>query len=157
METKLEVVIIQANIPFKGDGGVYWLLSRSQLEFILTEVAVFSTATFAAAGQYRDTTLPVISLERHFGLSSTMASRSPKYLVLRAGDANGAVIRLIAATPQSLRLEKLSPGLGRARGVTLPKHSDDLLASYVLPGNIVALVPDIAAIGRSLQAQAAMA
>lgn len=151
METKLEVAIIQANTPIGKDGGFYWLFSRNQLEFILKEVTVFQSPALTAAAQYRETVLPVVSLEEYFGLPPQTAPRSLKYLVLRGVTDEKQVVKVIVATPHGLRLDRLEPGTTATCQVDLPKHTDELLGSYRLSGGGVALVPDIATISRSLQ------
>ena len=151
METKLEVTIIQANTQHGEDGGFFWLLSRNQLEFILKEVTVFQSPAMTAAAQYREAVLPVISLEEHFGLPPQTAPRSLKYLVLRGATEEKKVVKVIVATPHGLRLDKLEPGTAVIHPVDLPKNPDHLLGSYRRPAGGVLLVPNIAAISRSLQ------
>lgn len=151
METKLEVAIIQANIPTGKDGGLYWMFSRQQLEFILKEVTVFQSPALTAAAQYRESILPVVNLEEHFGLPSQEASRSLKYLVIRGVNEEKAVVKLIVTTPHTLRIDKLQSGIATPRQTDLPRNGGDLLGSYGLPGGVVVLVPDIAAISRSLK------
>ncbi len=68
METKLEVATIKANTPPLGGLELYWLLSRNQLEFILQDITVIQSPLQVATAQYQDVMLPVINLEKHFGL-----------------------------------------------------------------------------------------
>lgn len=151
METKLEIAIIQANTPTGKEGGLFWLLSRHQLEFILKDVKVFQSPALAAAAQYKETILPVISLEEHYGMVVEAAQRTLKYLVVRAATDEKAVARLIVATPHGVRIDKLEPGFGVASDFLVPRNDGDLLGRYTLPTGGVGLVPDITAITRSLK------
>ncbi len=151
METKLEIAIIQANTPSGKEGRLFWLLSRHQLEFILKDVKVFQSPALAAAAQYRETILPVISLEEHFGMAPEAALRSLKYLVVRAATDEKTLAKLIVATPHGVRLDKLELGFGVASDLMVPRNSSDVLGSYTLPDGGIGLVPDIAAITRALK------
>lgn len=146
METKLEIAIIQANTPTGKEGRIFWLLSRHQLEFILKDIKVFQSPDLGAAAQYKETVLPVISLEEHFGMVVEAAQRSLKYLVVRAATDEKTVARLIVATPHGVRLDKLEPGFGVASDLMVPRNDGDLLGRYTLPAGGVGLVPDISAI-----------
>lgn len=151
METKLEIAIIQANTPTGKEGRFFWLLSRHQLEFILKDVKVFQSPGLAAAAQYKETILPVISLEEHFGMAVEAAQRTLKYLVVRAATDEKTVARLIVATPHGVRIDKLESGYGVASDLMVPRNDGDLLGRYTLPAGGVGLVPDIGAITRSLK------
>lgn len=151
METKLEIAIIQANTPTGKEGRFFWLLSRHQLEFILKDIKVFQSPDLGAAAQYKETVLPVISLEEHFGMVVEAAQRSLKYLVVRAATDEKTVARLIVATPHGVRLDKLEPGFGVASDLMVPRNDGDLLGRYTLPAGGVGLVPDISAITQSMK------
>jgi hypothetical protein len=151
METKLEIAIIQANTPTGKEGRFFWLLSRHQLEFILKDVKVFQSPALGAAAQYKETVLPVISLEEHFGMVVEAAQRTLKYLVVRAATDEKTVARLIVATPHGVRIDKLESGFGVASDQMVPRNDGDLLGRYSLPAGGVGLVPDVSSITRSLK------
>ena len=152
METRLEVATIQANCDPLNGYDLYWTVSRSQLEFILQNIEVFRAPPFAATAQYQEKMLPVVSLEKHFGLVEKKSGKSTKYPVLRAAGANRGLVRLIIETPVSVKLQKVEQGLAAAfGGLALPKNNMDILGVYSLSANELAIVPDIGGISRSLK------
>lgn len=151
MEIKLEVATMQANCEILDGYQLYWLVSRNQLEFILQHLEVFRSPPFAATAQYQEVMLPVISLEKHFGLTEKSSGKSSKYLVLRAADANQALIRLIVETPSSPKIQKLEKDSTSFTALALPKNNVDILGIYSLSESALAIVPDIAGISRSLK------
>ncbi len=154
METKLEVAMIKANTPLLGGLELYWLLSRSQLEFILQDIKVLQSPPLAAAAQYQEAMLPVINLEEHFGLPESTPDRSIKYLVVRAVIDAKSLVKVIIRTPKAMKMLKLeSPGFAEARQVSLPRNRDHLLGVFSLPDGSLALVPDVAGISRSIKWQ----
>ena len=152
METRLEVATIQANCDPLNGYDLYWAVSRSQLEFILQNIEVFRAPPFAATAQYQEKMLPVVSLEKHFGLVEKKSGKSAKYLVLRAAGANHGLVRLIIETPVPVKLQKVEQGLAASfGGLALPKNNVDILGVYSLSANELAIVPDIGCINRSLK------
>jgi chemotaxis signal transduction protein len=151
MEIKLEVATIQANCEILNGYQLYWLVSRNQLEFILQHLEVFRSPSFTATAQYQEVMLPVINLEKHFGLTEKSPGKSSKYLVLRAADANQALIRLIVETPSSPKIQKLEKDSVSSAALALPKNNVDILGIYSLSESALAIVPDIAGISRSLK------
>ncbi len=151
METKLEVATIKANTPPLGGLELYWLLSRNQLEFILQDITVIQSPLQIATAQYQEAMLPVINLEKHFGLSEIELRRTPKYLVIRATTTEKALIKVIIETPQAVKMQQLETGLAASRLLALPRNSIDLLGVYAMSDGSLGIVPDIAGINRSLQ------
>ena len=151
MEIKLEVATIQANCEPLGGYNLYWLVSRSQVEFILQNIEVFHSPPFVATAQYQEMMLPVVSLEKHYGLSEKKLARSHKYMVLRAANANQMLVKLIAETPFSPKMQKLETDSTSLGAIVLPKNNVDVLGIYSLSENMAAVVPDIAGIIRSLK------
>lgn len=151
MEIKLEVATIQANCEPLNGYELYWLVSRSQLEIILQNIEVFRSPPFVATAQYQEVVLPVISLEKHFGLSEKKVEKSMKYLILRAANADQALVRLIAETPFPPKIQKLEKGVTTFGALALPKNNVDILGIYSMSPTVLAIVPDVAGISRSLK------
>ena len=151
MEIKLEVATIQANCDPLNGFELYWLVSRSQLEIILQNIEVFRSPPFVATAEYQEVILPVIGLEKHFGLAENKLEKSMKYLILRAADANHALVRLIVETPFPPKIQKLEKGITTFGALALPKNNVDILGIYSLSATALAIVPDLAGISRSLK------
>ncbi len=149
---KLEVATIRANCDQVNGYELYWAVSRNQLEFVLKNIEVFHSPPFVDTAQYREQLLPVVSLEKHFGLAGKESAKSPKYLVLRTANANQDLVRLMIETPVGVKLQKVEQGLFASFGtLTLPKNNMDVLGVYSLSERGLAIVPDIAGISRSLK------
>ncbi|MDK9706943.1 MAG: hypothetical protein OEL83_07810 [Desulforhopalus sp.] len=146
METKLELAAVKANAPPLGGLVLYWLFSRNQLEFVLQDIAVVHSPPLADMAQYQETMLPVINLERHFGLQEQGTSRSTKYLVIRAVTAEKTLVKVIVLAPNSLKIQELRTGYAGSRPLSLPRNTNDILGSYSLPEGGLGIVPDIASI-----------
>ncbi|MBU1564776.1 MAG: chemotaxis protein CheW [Proteobacteria bacterium] len=151
METKLEVATIKANTPPLGGLELYWLLSRNQLEFILQDITITQSSLQVATAQYQEAMLPVINLEKHFGLPETGLRRSPKYLVIRAATAEKSLVKVIIETPQAVKMQHLEMGRDASRLLALPRNNSDLLGVYAMSDGSLGIVPDIAGISGSLQ------
>lgn len=151
METKLEIASIKANTPPLGGLELYWLLSRNQLEFILQDITVVQSPLQITTVQYQEAMLPVVNLEKHFGLPETELRRSPKYLVIRASTAEKELVKVIIETPQAVKMQQLEMGLAASRLLALPRNSSDLLGVYSMRDGSLGIVPDIAGISRSLK------
>jgi chemotaxis signal transduction protein len=149
METKLEVATVKANTPPLEGVELYWLLSRTQLEFILQDITVIQSPPLVATAQYQEAMLPVINLEQYFGLPESEQRRSVKYLVIRAVTAEKALVKVIIETPHSLKIQQLETGVAASRLLALPRNSTDLLGIYTMPDGSLGIVPDIAGIIRS--------
>lgn len=151
METSVEIATIQANCDPVNGYRLYWTVSRSQLEFILQGIEVFHSPPYVDTAQYQERLLPVVSLEKHFGLAG-QAGKTSKYLVLRAANANQELVRLIVETPVAVKLQKVEQGLvGSFGAMALPKNNMDILGVYSLSERELAVVPDISGISRSLK------
>lgn len=152
METRLEVAIIQASCDPVNDYRLYWTVSRNQLEFILQNIEVFHSPPFVDTAQYQEKMLPVISLEGHFGLVEERLGKTPKYLVVRAVNANQGLVRLIIETQVAVKLQKVEQGLiAPFGGLAMPRNNMDILGVFALSEKELAIVPDIAGISRSLK------
>lgn len=63
--------MIKANSKPLAGFELYWLLSRSQIEFIFQEMRSVRASSGIAAAHYHNALLPVISLEEYYGLPVT--------------------------------------------------------------------------------------
>lgn len=152
MESRLEVATIEANCDPLNGYRLHWTVSRNQLEFVLQDIEVFSSPPFVATAQYQDKMLPVVNLEKHFGIPQKKSDRPFKYLVFRAANPEKGLVRLLIETTTAVKLQKVEQGLAVSVGtLALPKNTMDILGSYLLSPEELAIVPDIAGISRSLK------
>ncbi len=149
MKKQLEIATIKANSDNLQGFELYWLLSRKQLEFLFKEIEVFSSPNFVATAKYQETMLPVINLEKYYGLEENEPSGSIKYLVIRSVNEEKEMVKLIIQTSQTLKIHKLESGFDSLQFPILPKNSKDVLGMYALATGQVGIVPNFVGMSRS--------
>ncbi len=153
MEIQHEIALIRAHCLPVEKHDVYWLFGKSQLEFVLKDVELFASPSRVPTAKYRETMLPVVSLEKYFGIAMNYENIDTKYLVIRSVNGKNEMIKLIIKTVHSLKVQKLETDFSTATSVHFPQNSDSVLGIYSLPGKRIAVVPDIAKIAQSVQWQ----
>lgn len=151
MKKQLEIATIKVNSTIFQGCELYWLLSRNQLEFLFKEVEIFSSSPFVATAKYKDAMLPVINLEKYFGLEGKDENGPPKYLVVRSVNEKKELVKLIIQTSHTLRINKLDSEFQSLQSPVLPKNSKDILGMYSLATGQIGVVPDFVGMSQSLQ------
>ena len=151
MKKQLEIATIKANSEIFQGHEIYWLLSRNQLEFLFKEIEIFSSPPFVATAKYMEAMLPVISLEKYFGLQVNDENQHPKYLVVRSVNEKKELVKLIIQTSHTLKIHKLESESQSLQSPALPQNSKDVLGIYSLASNQIGVVPDFVGMSRSLQ------
>ncbi len=151
MKKQLEIATIKANSPNLQGCELYWLLSRNQLEFIFKEIEIFSSPPFVATAKYQEAMLPVINLEKYYGLEENDPSGSRKYLVIRSINEEKKLVKLIVQTSQTLKIHKLESEFESLQFPALPQHSKVVLGMYSIATGQVGIVPNFVEMSRSLQ------
>lgn len=150
--TVREVVALRANSPPFQGCELSWLFSRSQLEFILRDIEIIETPPFFSTAHYHEEILPVVGLERHYGLEETERAGNLKHLVLRAAQAPRKLVKLIVSTPENVQIQRLdATGTVALQPLPLPKNGTDVLGTYSLSIGRIGIVPDIVAIRHCLE------
>ena len=151
MKKQLEIAIIKANSNTFQGYQLYWLLSRTQLEFLFKEVEIFSSPPFVATAKYQEVMLPVINLEKHYGLEEKDENGSAKYLVVRSVNEKKEMVKLIIQMPKTLKIHKLETAFKSLQSMELPQNSEDVLGMYSLATDKIGVVPNFLGMSRSLQ------
>lgn len=144
-----EVGLIKANVPSSEGWEINWLISRSQIEYILHDIAALPPDPRYPGlqrAQYQDDALLVLCLEKYFHLGTLPAAQPYKFVVTRAPGADGKTRRVILRTANPLRVRKLNFNAAEAANTGLPQNSQELLGAFALPENQLVLIPDIARI-----------
>lgn len=149
MESNLEVALILANCaPYNGRY-IYWVLSRKQIEYILTDLekrGEDKTAHTGVYGQYLEELLPVISLERYFGLKVRKTRLADKFIVTRTAGENGKLAKIIVQAPFPVRMRNLDFKTAPTDDNGLLKNSEDILGCFHQGTKHIFIVPDLAVI-----------
>ena len=151
MTKQLEIAIIKANSKTLQGYELYWILSRTQLEFLFKEVEIFSSPPFVATAKYQEVMLPVLNLEKHYGLEEKDDNRLSKYLVVRSVNEKKEMVKLIVQMDQTLKIHKLETEFKSLQSTPLPQNSEDVLGMFSLATDKLGVVPDLIRISRSLQ------
>lgn len=144
-----EIGLIKANVPSREGWEINWLISRSQIEYILHDIAALppdSQFPDLQRAQYQEDALLVLSLEKHFHLGTLPVTQPYKFVVTRAPGADGKARRVILRTANPLRVRKMDFNVAQAADTGLPQNSEDLLGAFALPENQLVLIPDLARI-----------
>jgi hypothetical protein len=152
MKKQLEIATIKANnVTFQGCE-LYWIFSRNQLEFLFKELEVFSSPSLVATAKYQEVMLPVINLEKYYGLAQKAQTGAPKYLVVRSVNEQKELVKLIIQTPQTLKIQALEAGfMSLQSSPALPKNNKDVLGIYSLATDKLGIVPDFVGMSRSIR------
>jgi hypothetical protein len=151
MKKQLEIATIKANSTTFLGCELSWILSRNQLEFIFKEIEIISSPPFAAKAKYQGVMLPVINLEKYYGLKEKDQNSMLKYLVVRAVNEKKELVKLIVQTSRTLKIQTLEKGAPSLQSPAFPKNSENVLGMYSLATGQLGIVPDFIGINSSLQ------
>lgn len=148
MESTQEVALILANCsPYKGRY-IYWVLSRKQIEYILTEL---ETRSGGETGLYLDEFLPVISLETYFGLTMRRTRLADKFVVSRTAGTDGRLRKIIVRSAFPVRMRNLEFQSTAVSDAGLVENGEDILGCFHQGQKHLFIVPDLAAIIKKLK------
>ena len=146
MGADLEVAIVRACCSRAENQELYWMFSRSQLEFVLKELDVVDELTSKMEARYQDMLLPVLSLENYFGFLADTEKMNQKHMVLRAADENRNLRRLIVQSAHSPKFFNLTKSFISLDSFSVPQNSKHMCGAYSLGRGKVGLVPDVISI-----------
>lgn len=148
-QTQPEIALIMANTePFEG-WTIHWLLSKKQVEYILTDIAALPPGgeyPHLQRAQYQEEMLPVIRLEEHYGLAEPPASAGYRYIVTKNPGTEGQLVRAIIRFSHPIRVRKINFNSVPTQITGLKKNSTHVLGAFTLPDNQLLIMPDIVAI-----------
>ncbi len=151
MENNRKIIVIQSSSYLAGVGNLFWLFSRNQLELVLKEIERLPAAPAEGFCEgkiaWQGDTLPVVNLEKYFGISGDALSSSAKHLILKGARQEGQEVRLsMVAVPVFAEL-KMGVLNFSSDSITpadiLKTNSTDALGVFDLGGGKIAVVPDI--------------
>lgn len=143
MGTDVEVAIVRACCKSSDDQELYWMMSRSQVEFVAKNIELVHSSESQVLARYGDQVLPVFSLESHFGFLSENKKEGEKYIVLRFVNSDGKLQRLVIPVSDSPQFFTLSRSFAAMDSFSTPQNNAHIHGAYALGEGKVALVPDI--------------
>lgn len=151
MKKQHEIATIKANSATFEGWEIFWILSKNQLEFLFKEIEIFSPPSLFASAKYQEVMLPVINLEKYYGLVEKDVAKLPKYLVVRSVNEKKELVKVIIQTQQTYKIQTLGTGVNSLQSPMLPQNSNDVLGMYFLATGKLGIVPDFAQMSRSIQ------
>lgn len=146
MKTDLEVAIVRAFCNSFDQEELYWIFSRSQLEFVLKDLEKVDDSKSTVLARYKDHSLPVVFLEKHFGYVDRSTRHDAKYMVICSVDKQKTVKKIIVDSRDSPKIFKLTRSFPPVDTFTTPENSKHVLGVYSLGKGKIGIVPDIAGI-----------
>ena len=146
MKTDLEVAIVRVCCNSDDKQELYWIVSRSQLEFVVKELDQVDASSATVRANYQGEALPVVSLEKYFGYAAYSENESSKYMVLRSVDKQKRVRKLIVESEDSPKFFKLIRSFAALDSCSVPENSKHILGAYSLGKGKIGMVPDIVGI-----------
>ncbi|SHO50276.1 chemotaxis protein CheW [Desulfopila aestuarii] len=145
-QTSPEVAMIMANTPPIDGWNIYWLISKRQVEYILTDIAKLPPSAehpHLERAQYQEEMLPVVSLEKHFGLEESTSVSSYRYIVTKSPTPEGKLVKAILRFSHPIRVRKLNFNSVTAQHTGLRENAAHILGAFTLPDNQLVIIPDI--------------
>lgn len=150
MENTQKIIVVKTNAVSASGSRLFWMFSRNQLELVLKD---FESTPVDSGQQYcqattrwQEETLPVVCLEKYFGIIKTIGASPTKHLILKGArkEKDGVKLANIAIPiftdvqtgPLTVQGRCLNPRF-------LPANSSAVLGAYELTGRRIVVVPDI--------------
>lgn len=149
VEKTSEIALIEANCEPIDGWQIYWILSKTQIEYMLTDIATLPlnhNQTGLLKAQYQDEVLYVLNLESYYGLSALSSSTSDRYLVTKYPASDNRLIRAILKLSNPVRLRKIDTDTQNSEVAILKSNADQILGAFELQEKQIGIIPDIEAI-----------
>lgn len=149
-----EVAIIMANTAPVEGMQIYWLISKSQVEYMLTDISILPKTSeqpeFERA-QYQEEVLPVISLEKYYGLEELPPVSAYRYIVSKNPAPGNKLVKAILRLCHPVRVRKLNFNATKAQQNVLKRNGEDVLGAFILEEQQLVIIPDMASILDTVQ------
>lgn len=150
MDNDRKIIVIKSNSFLGGDERLFWLFSKNQLELVLKEIERISLAPAngfcEATIAWQDDILPVVHLEKYFGIPEASLSSPAKHLILKGAVQEGQELKMsMIAIPvyAELKMGSLNFTGSPITPEILKTNSTDILGAYELAGRKIVVIPDI--------------
>lgn len=148
-----KAVVIQMDGATEEDTSLFFLFTVNQVEEVLSEITLvgipFSPEFIQGMCCWRGQVVPVIDIEKRFGLSESTHTSSGRYLLVRTGaqDSKGGrqLLRCVFRVPDRI---KVIQNAGDSSSIMPEKVGieSSLVRGTFQQGNDIFMVPDVASI-----------
>jgi hypothetical protein len=87
MENTRKIIVVKTNAVTSAGSRLFWMFSRTQLDLVLKELECTPVASgealCEATTSWQDDTLPVVCLEKYFGIFKAIGSSPTRHLILK--------------------------------------------------------------------------
>ena len=150
MENTQKIIVVKTHAVSASGSRLFWMFSRTQLELVLKDLEstpVDSGQQYCqATTRWQEETLPVVCLEKYFGIIKITGALPTKHLILKGARKEKDEVKLaniaipvytdMQTGPLTVQGRYLNPRF-------LPANSSDVLGVYELSGRRIVVVPDI--------------
>ncbi|TKB09875.1 hypothetical protein [Desulforhopalus sp. IMCC35007] len=143
MGTDVEVAIVRACCKSCDNEELYWMMSRSQVEFVAKNLELVHSSGDQIFARYGDQVLPLVSLESHFGFVADNIQKREKFIGVRFVNNDGKLQRLVITTGDSPHFFALNLSFSTMDSFSAPQNNTHIQGVYLLGKGKVAVVPDI--------------
>lgn len=151
MDESRKVVVVRSTGTVDGKALLYWMFSRRQLEMVLREIDPVPVLPAAegfceAAIAWQEEILPVVSLEKYYGLAEGVRTVPGKHLVLKAAEQLGdevSVSMIVLPVHTDLQMGSVNGGGRPIDPGFLKINAADILGAFELAAQQIVVLPDI--------------
>lgn len=144
-----ELIVIPAQVELEGQA-VVWAFSKKQLDMVLQDIVEkTSQATGAECvrrAEWQDLELPIICLEKYFGLEQKETSLLPKYCVLKGAqeqEGRATLVRIAVEMQSNIKVVNCNLECQPAPVDILPQRESHVLGVFQLQAGLTMIVPDV--------------
>lgn len=155
MDKNKKIIVVKSKASFDGGRRLFWLFSKNQLELVLKEIERIPTVAgegfCEAAIAWQDEVLPVVNLEKYFGIHGTARPSPTKHLILRGvAHEDREVKASMLAIPvfTDVKTGALTFSGKSIQPAILKENGTDILGAWELSGGKIVVIPDICKIAR---------
>jgi hypothetical protein len=149
MKDSRKIIVIQSNSSALEDNQLFWLFSKNQLELVLKEIdpAMVEPASdyCQATITWQDEILPVVSLEKYFGIAAIHQATPTKYILLKGAQKGKQEVHVaMIAVPifSDLKIGSVNFSGTSISPTVLKANETDILGAYEHRDRKI-IVPDI--------------
>ncbi len=149
MARSQEIALFQIAQVSNNANKAYWVFSRQQIEFILSNIpSTSSQLKSVSLGEipYQNNLIPALYLERHFAVQSNTVDIREKYIVIKIPTHTGTIQRLAIRSIYPLHMRPLDFSTKETTPHNLKKNKEDILGAFTDKNEELYILPNIPAI-----------
>ena len=150
MTEKRNIILVGSAGSGAGDGNLFWLFSRSQLEMVqrdlVVEAAPAPMSLAAGTVNWQDEVLPLVNLENYYRTAGLPVEPPLRYLFLKGAARDAGEVRLamiVVPIWAEMRMGMQDIAATPVTPLPLRDRAGDIHGAYALADGGLAVVPDV--------------